>query len=85
MSDIAASQPIAEMLLSAEENWLQRIKDPSAPLLSSNQCYDGGLHDLSTPLKNLWVNSFSFCSFIVSGISFVCFLCKNLFLTLFTL
>lgn len=52
-SDIAASQPIAEMLLSAEENWLQRIKDPSAPLLSSNQCYDGGLHDLSTPLKNL--------------------------------
>ncbi|XP_034549269.1 unconventional myosin-XVI isoform X3 [Notolabrus celidotus] len=52
-SDIAASEPIADMLLTAEESWLQRLKDPSAPLPSTDQRYDGGSHDLSTPLKNL--------------------------------
>jgi len=56
--DIAVSEPIAAMLLSAEESWLQRLKDPSAPLPSTDQCYDGGSHDLNTPLKNLCVNSF---------------------------
>ncbi|KAM9709629.1 unconventional myosin-XVI isoform 1-T1 [Menidia menidia] len=52
-SDIAVSEPIADMLLSAEESWLQRLKDPSAPLPSTDQRYDGGSHDLSTPLKSL--------------------------------
>uniref|UniRef100_A0A673B0Z1 Myosin XVI n=1 Tax=Sphaeramia orbicularis TaxID=375764 RepID=A0A673B0Z1_9TELE len=52
-SDIAASEPIVEMLLNAEENWLQRLKDPSAPLHSTDQRYDSGLHDLNTPVKNL--------------------------------
>ncbi|KAJ0070323.1 hypothetical protein NL108_007665, partial [Boleophthalmus pectinirostris] len=52
-SDIAASQPIAEMLLNAEENWLQRLKDPSSPLPSTNQQYEGALQDLNTPVKNL--------------------------------
>ncbi|XP_034742135.1 unconventional myosin-XVI isoform X2 [Etheostoma cragini] len=52
-SDISASEPIAEMLLNAEESWLLRIKDPSAPLPPSDQRYDGGLHDLNTPVKNL--------------------------------
>uniref|UniRef100_A0A673B4S7 Myosin XVI n=1 Tax=Sphaeramia orbicularis TaxID=375764 RepID=A0A673B4S7_9TELE len=51
--DIAASEPIVEMLLNAEENWLQRLKDPSAPLHSTDQRYDSGLHDLNTPVKNL--------------------------------
>uniref|UniRef100_A0A7N6C4I2 Myosin motor domain-containing protein n=1 Tax=Anabas testudineus TaxID=64144 RepID=A0A7N6C4I2_ANATE len=51
--DIAASEPIAEMLLKAEENWLQRLKDPSVPLPSTDQRYDGGSHDLNTPVKNL--------------------------------
>ncbi|KAM3608182.1 uncharacterized protein V6R79_020540 [Siganus canaliculatus] len=52
-SDIAASEPIADMLLSAEENWLQRLADPSIPLPSADQRYDGGSHDLNTPVKNL--------------------------------
>ncbi|XP_072252998.1 unconventional myosin-XVI isoform X1 [Leuresthes tenuis] len=52
-SDNAVSEPIAAMLLSAEESWLQRLKDPSAPLPSTDQRYDGGSHDLNTPLKNL--------------------------------
>ncbi|XP_049450577.1 unconventional myosin-XVI isoform X3 [Epinephelus fuscoguttatus] len=52
-SDISASEPIADMLLSAEESWLQRLKDPSAPLPSTDQRYDGGSHDLNTPVKNL--------------------------------
>ncbi|KAK2839918.1 hypothetical protein Q5P01_013658 [Channa striata] len=52
-SDIAASEPIAEMLLSAEENWLQRLRDPSAPLPSTDQHYDGASHNLNTPVKNL--------------------------------
>ncbi|KAM4609069.1 unconventional myosin-XVI isoform 2-T3 [Polymixia lowei] len=52
-SDIAASEPIADMLLKAEECWLQRLKDPSAPLPSADQRYDGGSHDLTTPVKNL--------------------------------
>ncbi|XP_031151084.1 unconventional myosin-XVI isoform X2 [Sander lucioperca] len=52
-SDISASEPIADMLLNAEESWLQRLKDPSAPLPSTDQRYDGGLHDLNTPVKNL--------------------------------
>uniref|UniRef100_UPI003AAAD176 unconventional myosin-XVI n=1 Tax=Centroberyx gerrardi TaxID=166262 RepID=UPI003AAAD176 len=52
-SDIAASEPIVDMLLKAEEGWLQRLKDPSAPLPSTDQRYDGGSHDLNTPVKNL--------------------------------
>uniref|UniRef100_A0A3B4ABR4 Myosin motor domain-containing protein n=1 Tax=Periophthalmus magnuspinnatus TaxID=409849 RepID=A0A3B4ABR4_9GOBI len=50
--DIAASQPIAEMLLSAEENWLQRLKDPSSPLPSTDQLEESALQDLNTPVKN---------------------------------
>uniref|UniRef100_A0A3Q3IYP4 Myosin motor domain-containing protein n=1 Tax=Monopterus albus TaxID=43700 RepID=A0A3Q3IYP4_MONAL len=50
--DIAASQPIADMLLNAEESWLQRLKDPSAPLPATDQHYDGGSHDINTPVKN---------------------------------
>ncbi len=57
-SDIAVSEPIADMLLNAEESWLQRLTDPSAPLPCTDQRYDGGSHDLNTPVKNLWVNSF---------------------------
>ncbi|XP_051259431.1 unconventional myosin-XVI isoform X1 [Dicentrarchus labrax] len=52
-SDIAASEPIVDMLLNAEESWLQRLADPSAPLPSTDQRYDGGSHDLNTPVKNL--------------------------------
>ncbi|XP_069010138.1 unconventional myosin-XVI isoform X2 [Embiotoca jacksoni] len=52
-SDIAVSEPIADMLLNAEESWLQRLKDPSAPLPSTDQRYDSGSHDLNTPVKNL--------------------------------
>ncbi|CAL9690096.1 unnamed protein product [Knipowitschia caucasica] len=52
-SDIAASQPIVEMLLNAEENWLQRLKDPSSSLPSNDQQYEGVLQDLNTPVKNL--------------------------------
>uniref|UniRef100_A0A671W4E0 Myosin XVI n=1 Tax=Sparus aurata TaxID=8175 RepID=A0A671W4E0_SPAAU len=52
-SDIAASEPIVDMLLNAEESWLQRLLDPSAPLPSTDQRYDGGSHDLNTPVKNL--------------------------------
>uniref|UniRef100_A0A3Q1G4C4 Myosin motor domain-containing protein n=1 Tax=Acanthochromis polyacanthus TaxID=80966 RepID=A0A3Q1G4C4_9TELE len=51
--DIAVSEPIADMLLNAEESWLQRLKDPSAPLPSTDQRYDGGSHDLNTPIKNI--------------------------------
>lgn len=43
------------MLLNAEDSWLQRLSDPSAPLPSTDQRYDGGSHDLNTPVKNLWV------------------------------
>lgn len=56
--DIAATEPIAEMLLSAEESWLQRLKDPSAPLPTTDQRYDGGSHDVTMPVKNLWVKTF---------------------------
>uniref|UniRef100_A0A8C6WNU7 Myosin XVI n=1 Tax=Neogobius melanostomus TaxID=47308 RepID=A0A8C6WNU7_9GOBI len=50
---IAASEPIAEMLLNAEETWLQRLEDPSLPLPSTDQHSDSGLQDLNTPVKNL--------------------------------
>lgn len=46
------------MLLNAEESWLQRLTDPSAPLPRTDQRYDGGSHDLNTPVKNMWVNNF---------------------------
>ncbi|XP_028249307.1 unconventional myosin-XVI isoform X2 [Parambassis ranga] len=52
-SDIAVSEPIADMLLSAEDSWLQRLMDPAVPLPSTDQCYDGGSHDLNTLVKNL--------------------------------
>lgn len=63
--DIAVSEPISEMLLNAEESWIQRLKDPSAPLPSTDQRYDGGSHDLSTPLKNMWVESFTSTSAVL--------------------
>lgn len=53
--DIAASEAIADLLLRAEESWLQRLSDPSVPLPSADRRYDGGSHDISTPVKNLWV------------------------------
>uniref|UniRef100_A0A8C4E9G1 Myosin XVI n=1 Tax=Dicentrarchus labrax TaxID=13489 RepID=A0A8C4E9G1_DICLA len=53
LTHIAASEPIVDMLLNAEESWLQRLADPSAPLPSTDQRYDGGSHDLNTPVKNL--------------------------------
>ncbi|XP_061547358.1 unconventional myosin-XVI isoform X2 [Phycodurus eques] len=52
-SDIAASEHIADLLLNGEASWLQKLKDPCAPLLSTSQRYDGGAHDLNTPVKNL--------------------------------
>lgn len=63
--DIAASEHIAEMLLSAEESWLQRQADPSTPLLSADQRYDGGLLDVNTPVKSLSVFSLG-CFFLYS-------------------
>lgn len=53
LPDIAASEPIADMLLNGEESWLKRLKDPSTPLPSTDQRYEGGSHDLNTPVKNL--------------------------------
>lgn len=64
--DIAASEPIANMLLNAEESWLQRLADPSAPLPSTDQSYDGGSHDINTPVKNLWVLSQTYCNCLVT-------------------
>uniref|UniRef100_A0A674ME91 Myosin XVI n=2 Tax=Takifugu rubripes TaxID=31033 RepID=A0A674ME91_TAKRU len=52
-SDVAASEHIAEIFLSAEESWLQRQADPSTPLPCADQRYDGGSHDVNTPVKNL--------------------------------
>ncbi|XP_077392246.1 unconventional myosin-XVI isoform X2 [Festucalex cinctus] len=52
-SDVAASEHIADLLLSGEAAWPQRLKDPSAPLLSTDRHDDGGSHDLNTPVKNL--------------------------------
>uniref|UniRef100_G3NH78 Myosin XVI n=1 Tax=Gasterosteus aculeatus aculeatus TaxID=481459 RepID=G3NH78_GASAC len=51
--DISTCEPIADMLQNAEESWLQRLKDPSAPLPSTDQRYDDGSHDLNAPVKNL--------------------------------
>lgn len=53
--DVAASEAIAELLLVAEETWLQRLSDPSLPLPSTDRRYDGGSRDINTPVKNLWV------------------------------
>lgn len=51
--DIAASEAIADLLLRAEESWLQRLSDPSVPLPSADRRYDGGSHDINTPVKKL--------------------------------
>ncbi|XP_046903631.1 LOW QUALITY PROTEIN: unconventional myosin-XVI [Hypomesus transpacificus] len=53
-SDMSATDPIADMLLRAEACWVQRQKDPTAPLFPTDQRYnDGGAHDVTTPVKNL--------------------------------
>ncbi|XP_061735172.1 unconventional myosin-XVI isoform X3 [Nerophis ophidion] len=52
-SDIAASEHIADLLLNGETIWLQRLKDPSTPLLSTDQRDDTGSNDFSTPVKKL--------------------------------
>uniref|UniRef100_A0A3Q2YYA7 Myosin motor domain-containing protein n=1 Tax=Hippocampus comes TaxID=109280 RepID=A0A3Q2YYA7_HIPCM len=52
-SDIAASEHIADLLLSGETRWPQKLKDPRTPLLSTDQHCDGGSHDLNTPVKKL--------------------------------
>uniref|UniRef100_A0A3P8VT99 Myosin motor domain-containing protein n=1 Tax=Cynoglossus semilaevis TaxID=244447 RepID=A0A3P8VT99_CYNSE len=54
--DIAASEPIADMLLKAEESWTQRLKDPSTPLPSTDQRYDSGSHDLTMPVKHISIS-----------------------------
>lgn len=51
--DVAASQHMCELLLGAEESWLQRQLDPSTPLPSADHRYDGGSHDVTTPVKNM--------------------------------
>lgn len=88
--DIAASEPIANMLLNAEESWLQRLADPSAPLPPTDQCYDGGSHDINTPVKNLWVLSQTYCNClvtlqIINYVSFTHFLASSTFFKLFFL
>uniref|UniRef100_A0A6Q2Z872 Myosin motor domain-containing protein n=1 Tax=Esox lucius TaxID=8010 RepID=A0A6Q2Z872_ESOLU len=50
---IAASDPVMDMLLRAEESWVERLKDPSVPLPPTDQRYDGGAHDQPIPVKNL--------------------------------
>ncbi|XP_051938387.1 unconventional myosin-XVI [Hippocampus zosterae] len=52
-SDIAASEHIADLLLSGETRWPHKLKDPRTPLLSTDQHCDGGSHDLNTPVKKL--------------------------------
>ncbi|XP_034142653.1 unconventional myosin-XVI [Esox lucius] len=52
-SGIAASDPVMDMLLRAEESWVERLKDPSVPLPPTDQRYDGGAHDQPIPVKNL--------------------------------
>ncbi|KAJ8013191.1 hypothetical protein DPEC_G00050710 [Dallia pectoralis] len=52
-SGIAASDPVMEMLLRAEESWVERLKDPSVPSQPTDQRYDGGAHDHTIPVKNL--------------------------------
>uniref|UniRef100_A0A8C6TMZ3 Myosin XVI n=1 Tax=Neogobius melanostomus TaxID=47308 RepID=A0A8C6TMZ3_9GOBI len=49
--DIAASEPIAEMLLNAEETWLQRLEDPSLPLPSTDQHSDSGLNPFGVSIS----------------------------------
>lgn len=52
-SDIAASEHIADLLLSGETRWPQKLKDPRTSLLSTDQHCDGGSHDVNTPVKKL--------------------------------
>ncbi|XP_036830919.1 unconventional myosin-XVI [Oncorhynchus mykiss] len=52
-SGIAASDPIMNMLLRAEECWVERLKDPSVPPAPTDKRYDGGEHDQPIPVKNL--------------------------------
>ncbi|KAM9447922.1 LOW QUALITY PROTEIN: unconventional myosin-XVI-like [Salvelinus alpinus] len=52
-SGIAASDPIMNMLLRAEECWVERLKDPSVPPAPTDKRYDGGEHDHTIPVKNL--------------------------------
>lgn len=66
--DVAASEHIAEIFLSAEESWLQRQADPSTPLPCADQRYDGGSHDVNTPVKNLYV---------LSSVKFFLYLCQT--------
>uniref|UniRef100_A0A8C5GII5 Myosin motor domain-containing protein n=1 Tax=Gouania willdenowi TaxID=441366 RepID=A0A8C5GII5_GOUWI len=70
-SDIAFSKPISDMLLKAEECWLQRLKDPSAPLPCVDQRYDGGSYDLHTPVKNFFNCLNHFCSLLTLFL-FIC-------------
>ncbi|KAF6724818.1 Unconventional myosin-XVI [Oryzias melastigma] len=52
-SDVAVSEHIATILLDAEESWLQKLNDPSAPAPRIDHSYDGGSYDIDTPLKSL--------------------------------
>lgn len=66
--DVAASEHIAEIFLSAEESWLQRQADPSTPLPCAEQRYDGGSRDVNTPVKNLYV---------LPSVEFFLYLCQT--------
>lgn len=55
-TDIAATEQIAEMLLRAEEFWVQRQTDPSAPP-PSDESYTEANQDSSLPVKKLYVDT----------------------------
>ncbi|KAL2081193.1 hypothetical protein ACEWY4_023046 [Coilia grayii] len=52
-SDVAASDNIADMLLRAEEFWIQRRKDPGVALPMPDENYEDLAQDVATPVKKL--------------------------------
>lgn len=56
LTDIAATEQIADMLLRAEEFWVQRQTDPSASP-PSDESYSETNQDSSLPVKKLYVDA----------------------------
>lgn len=51
--DVAASDQIADMLLRAEEFWVQRHKDPGVALPMPDENCEDLVQDVATPVKKL--------------------------------
>lgn len=55
LTDVAATELMADLLRKAEESWEQWLREPSNPLPASDEQYEEVAHDVAAPTRKLYV------------------------------